>query len=261
MVVVPCKGAEEDLEGNLRAVFRQDYDDYEVVLVVEGSTTRPARRSAASWPRTRSVPSRLLMAGRAPRRGAEGPQPPRRHGPHPGPHRLPGLPRLRQPAAAGSGSAPPWPGWIGRARRQPPVTAGSCPSGPRRPIPVDERQRDDRGAGGPLDATSWCGAGPGPSAATRSTASASTGPGKGRSATTWWPAACSSRPGLRMRFEPGCVVASPLDRSPAEAFSFLRRQYLIGRHYATAWWWFAVASTTLRNVAWLASAGGCWREA
>ncbi len=41
---------------------------------------------------------------------------------------------------------------------------------------------------------------------------------------------------LRAAFEPACMVLSPLDVSWASMFSFLRRQYVIGRYYATAWW-------------------------
>ena len=47
LVVVPCKGGDADLEGNLHAIFSQDYPDYEVVLVAEMPTTRPVRRSVA----------------------------------------------------------------------------------------------------------------------------------------------------------------------------------------------------------------------
>ena len=49
-------------------------------------------------------------------------------------------------------------------------------------------------------------------------------------------------------FQPACVVASPLDFSLSETLSFIRRQYLIARHYARFWWLVAVLSSTLRNV-------------
>ena len=37
-VICPCKGNEEGLEGNLEALFEQEYLDYEVVLVVDAET-------------------------------------------------------------------------------------------------------------------------------------------------------------------------------------------------------------------------------
>ncbi|HYW81142.1 MAG TPA: glycosyltransferase, partial [Thermoguttaceae bacterium] len=61
------------------------------------------------------------------------------------------------------------------------------------------------------------------------------------------------RAGLRVRFEPACIVASPVDYSPQEMCSFLRRQYLLGRLYTFDWWLFALASTTLSNLGWLAN--------
>ncbi len=61
----PCKGLDLELEGNLRALLRQDYDDYEVTFIVE-SADDPAypaiRRAMADHP---AVPSRVVVAGRA----------------------------------------------------------------------------------------------------------------------------------------------------------------------------------------------------
>jgi cellulose synthase/poly-beta-1,6-N-acetylglucosamine synthase-like glycosyltransferase len=43
--------------------------------------------------------------------------------------------------------------------------------------------------------------------------------------------------GAKIAFEPGCMVATPIDVSWREAIEFLRRQFLIGRCYAPGWWW------------------------
>ncbi|NLY00275.1 MAG: glycosyltransferase [Rhodopirellula sp.] len=43
------------------------------------------------------------------------------------------------------------------------------------------------------------------------------------------------------RFEPACLVLSPLDTGWAGMFSFLRRQYIIARYYSPLWWAFALA--------------------
>lgn len=48
------------------------------------------------------------------------------------------------------------------------------------------------------------------------------------------------RGGVRAAFEPACMVLSPLDIGFAGMFSFLRRQYIIARYYATPWWAFAL---------------------
>ena len=55
------------------------------------------------------------------------------------------------------------------------------------------------------------------------------------------------------------MVASPLDLSAAKALEFLRRQYMVARHYASWWWLAAVLSATFRNAVWLGSlwAIGC----
>ena len=59
------------------------------------------------------------------------------------------------------------------------------------------------------------------------------------------------RAGLPVRFEPACVVASPMNYSPREMLSFVRRQYLVGRFYTPGWWAFALAAATLTNLVWM----------
>lgn len=43
--------------------------------------------------------------------------------------------------------------------------------------------------------------------------------------------------GARIVFEPGCMATSPVNVSWLQAVSFLRRQFVICRCYAPAWWW------------------------
>ena len=61
----PCKGLDLELETNLRALMEQDYDDYEITFIVESSDD-PAcgaiRRAMAGHP---WVPARVVVAGRA----------------------------------------------------------------------------------------------------------------------------------------------------------------------------------------------------
>ena len=63
----------------------------------------------------------------------------------------------------------------------------------------------------------------------------------------------------RVAFQPACVVVSPLSLSLGDAIGFMRRQYLIARHYADFWWLAAVVAATLRNAVWLGTltAVGC----
>ena len=35
VIIVPCKGLEHDFEDNVRALFAQDYRDYEIIFVTE----------------------------------------------------------------------------------------------------------------------------------------------------------------------------------------------------------------------------------
>ena len=65
LVLAPCKGADVELEENLRGLFRQDYGDYEIALIVEDAADPAAaviRRVIAAHP---TVAARLVVAGRA----------------------------------------------------------------------------------------------------------------------------------------------------------------------------------------------------
>jgi ceramide glucosyltransferase len=69
------------------------------------------------------------------------------------------------------------------------------------------------------------------------------------------------RAGMRVAFEPGCLVASPVRGSWRGLAEFARRQYLITRVYAPGLWWFGMANAILSNaVLWggIALALWCW---
>ena len=60
--------------------------------------------------------------------------------------------------------------------------------------------------------------------------------------------------GLRVKFEPACVVASPIDMTLASGFAFLRRQYLLARLYMPRWWLGLFGGTLLATIGfWLAA--------
>ena len=53
------------------------------------------------------------------------------------------------------------------------------------------------------------------------------------------------RAGLRVDFEPACMVTSPVDGGWRQTLGFIRRQYVIARSYAVAWWLLVLAGTTV----------------
>jgi hypothetical protein len=54
--------------------------------------------------------------------------------------------------------------------------------------------------------------------------------------------------GYRIEFEPACIIASPVDHSFVSMFQFLRRQYLIGRHYMLGLWTLTLLATTVTVI-------------
>ncbi len=75
--------------------------------------------------------------------------------------------------------------------------------------------------------------------------------------------------GLRVVFEPGCLLASPVQCTWNTLFEFGRRQYLITRVYAPGLWWLALLGELLFSVTfwggltleaerWLAREGVTW---
>jgi hypothetical protein len=52
----------------------------------------------------------------------------------------------------------------------------------------------------------------------------------------------------KIAFEPGCMVASPIDVNWRGAAAFLRRQFLIGRCYAPCWWWGTISLIVLQPL-------------
>jgi hypothetical protein len=58
-----------------------------------------------------------------------------------------------------------------------------------------------------------------------------------------------------VRFEPACVVASPLDQTLPHAVAFIRRQYLVARLYTFDWWFFSLLAFTCSNLIWFGNLG------
>ncbi len=249
-VFAPCKGFDIDLAANLRAVLRQDYDDYDVTFVVE-SEDDPAcetiRSVMAEHPR---APSRLVVAGRATITGQKV------HNLRTATADLP--PNVKFLAFVDSDAAPrpEWLRTIGAALEQKGrgavtgyrwfvPTRNSIVNGLLYSLNCDVMVLLGHSSYYLIWGGSW---------GIRREVFDSIGLNKA------WEGMLSDdlvaarelrRAKLPVRFEPGCVLASPMDYPPGQMFEFLRRQYLVGRFYAPGWWLFALGAATFSNLAWL----------
>jgi len=254
LVLSPCKGHDAGLEENLRALLTQDYPDYEVTFIVEDASD-PAcpviHRAMAACPQTEA---RLMVAGQAEACGQKV-------------HNLrtataEAVPEIRHLAFFDSDSLPK-PHFVRAAIYKHYLPTIGATTGyrwliPQRPSAANHllcaincnvmavlgRDSHHMVWGG-----SW--------AIRRETFDKL----KIRDA---WAGMLSDdlvasnqlrRSGLEVRFDPACVLTSPVDVDAAGMFDFVRRQYRITRHYAFHWWLLALVAATVGNLAWLASMG------
>ena len=254
VIVVPCRGLDEDVEENLRTLFCQDYRDYEIRFVVE-SLEDPIvpvlRRLMAAHPRVRS---QLHVAGWAVACGQKV------HNLRVATAHLPG--RVRYLAFADSDA---------RLRRQ--------------WLRALVSQLDEPGVGASTGYRWFVPTRP--SLANRLLYSINTSVavffGHNSPTVVWggswairrglfdslglrdaWTGTVSDdlvvsgllrREGLRVVFEPACMVTSPLHATLPQLLSFVRRQYLMGRFYLPRWWALALLLTTLSSLPLAASLG------
>ena len=247
LVLAPCKGADVELEDNLRAPFRQDYDDYEIALIIEDAADPAAaaiRRVIAEHP---TVAARLVVAGQATTSG----------------QKVHNLRAATAELAAEIRSlvfldsdARPRPQWLrlAMARLSEPGVAAATGYrwfAPKRfslancllygvnstIMSLFSRDNQYMVWGG-----SW---------AIRRDIFDQIGLHRAWEGTLSDDLVASRelrRAKCFVRFEPACVNASPLDASFREAVSFLRRQYLITRDYTPGWWLAAVLAATFRTA-------------
>jgi len=253
-VVVPCKGSDVGLEKNLRSLFRQDYLDYELRFVVEssGDLAYPViRRLMAQYP---EVSSQVLIAGQADQSGQKV-------------HNLCVATAdlaedIRYVAFADSDA---------RLRRQwlralvsrldrPGVGAAT---GYRWYVPVRSSLANHLvyslnsniavflGSRSPT--VVWGG-----SWAIRRDTFEALGLREAWTGTLSDDLVASrllQQAGLRVLFEPACMVASPMNMTLGDLFWFVRRQYVMGRFYLPMWWALVVLAITFSNLVFLASLG------
>ncbi|MEN6449394.1 MAG: glycosyltransferase [Thermoguttaceae bacterium] len=250
----PCKGIDLGLETNLRALFEQDYDDYEITFIVE-STDDPAcaaiRRAMAAHP---WIPAKVVVAGQA----AEGGQ--KVHNLRVATEHLP--PRAKYLAFVDS-DARPRPEWLRMlvARLDEPgwgAVTGYRWFTPDRPTAAnalvysmncDILSLLTRSSHGLIWGGSW---------AMRRDVFENIGlrdAWRGTLSDDLVASRLMRRAGLAVRFEPACVVASPLDESLGSAMAFIRRQYLITRLYTFDWWLFSLVAATFSSLTWLGNLG------
>ncbi len=250
LLCAPCKGRDLNLENNIRALLEQDYDDYEVSFIVE-SADDPAcaviRRAMAAHP---WMSARLIVAGRASDSGQKV------HNLRIGTARL--SPRIEYLAFADS-DARPRPEWlrmlISRLYR-PHIGAMT---GYRWLVPEENSAANKLLYSLNCNVMSLLGRDShhllwGGSWAIRREVFDKIGlhsAWKGTLSDDLIASRLLSQAKLQVRFEPACVVASPMDNSISEAISFSRRQYQLSYFYARDWWAFAAGSVVLSNLAWL----------
>ena len=239
----PCKGFDIDLAANLRALMKQDYDNYEVTFIVE-STDDPAypeiRRAIRehAW-----VPARVVVAGRATDSGQKV-------------HNLrvatQHLSRRIKYLAFVDSDARPRPEWLRMlvARLDEPglgAVTGYRWFTPQRPTLsnalVYSMNCDIISL---LTRSSHCLIWGGSWAIRRDTFDAIDlhHAWKGTLSDDLVASRLMRKSGLKVRFEPACVVESPLDQSFGQVMSFIRRQYLIARLYTFDWWALSLLAAT-----------------
>ncbi len=254
LVLSPCKGHDANLEENLRALLTQDYPDYEVTFIVEdaGDPACPViRRAMAACPQT---PARLLVAGRAEGCGQKV-------------HNLRMAtadlsPEIRHLAFFDSDSRPK-PYWVRAAIYKHYLPQIGATTGYRWLIPQKPTVANHLVAAINCNVMAVLG---------RDSHQIVWGGSWAIRRETFeqleihaaWEGMLSDdlvasnrlhRAGLEVRFDPACVLTSPVDFDWSGMFDFVRRQYRITRHYAFRWWLLALAAATVGNLAWIASLG------
>jgi cellulose synthase/poly-beta-1,6-N-acetylglucosamine synthase-like glycosyltransferase len=250
----PCKGLDLDFEANLHALFRQDYDNYEIIFIVE-NTDDPAypaiRRALAEYP---WVPARVIAAGRATDSGQKV------HNLRVATEHL--SQRIKYLAFVDS-DARPRPEWLRTlvSRLERPglgAVTGYRWFTPARPtvanalvysMNCDVISLLTRSSHHLIWGGSW--------ALRREVFDALDlrNAWKGTLSDDLVASRLMRQSRLEVRFEPACVVASPLDVSLGEALAFIRRQYLVARLYTFDWWLFSLLGATFSNAIWLGNLG------
>jgi ceramide glucosyltransferase len=246
----PCKGLDVDLEGNLSALLRQDYDNYEVVFIVESADDPACTAIRAAMAAHPLVPARVVVAGLASDTGQKV------HNLRVATEYL--SQRIKYLAFVDS-DACPRPQWLRMliSRLNKPelgaVTGYRWFTPSRTTIANALVYSMNCAVVSLLTRNShyliWGG-----SWALRRDVFDAIGlhaAWKGTLSDDLVASRLMRESRLQVRFEPACVVSSPLNESFVQAMSFIRRQYLVTRLYTFDWWLFSMLAATFSNLIWL----------
>ncbi len=246
----PCKGADIDLEANLRAILEQDYDDYEVTFIVESVDDfayQAIRHAMAmhSW-----VPAKIVIAGRATDSGQKV------HNLRVATEHI--SPRIKYLAFVDS-DARPRPEWLRMLISRLEKPGLGAVTGYRWFTPERASAANALVYSMNCDVLSlltrsshyliWGG-----SWALRRDVFDTIGlreAWRGTLSDDLVASRLMRQAKLEVRFEPACVAASPLEMSMGQALSFIRRQYVIARLYTFDWWLFSLMGATFTNLIWI----------
>lgn len=243
-VYAPCKGLDLELHDNLRPLFEQDYPDYELIFIVEAATD-PAcgtiRRLMESHPR---VEARLLIAGQARHTGQKV-------------HNLRQATRSLDPRvevlAFVDSDARPGPQWLTMLTQRLDEPGCGAATGyrwlvPRQPTLSNLLLYSINTSAATLLGPGGCQLVWGGSWAIRRDVferCAIREAWLGTLSDDLVATRVLRGHGLRVEFEPTCMVASPVSSSWRQSLDFLRRQFVIGKYYATRCWVLAFYGMTL----------------
>ncbi len=242
----PCKGLDHDLEYNLSCLFQQDYQNYEILFLVETHDDPACAVIRRLMNQYAHVPARLVIAGQATACGQK------IH------NLLAGVDRVTDDVAYLAfvdSDAQPKPWWLKLLVRRldnPKVAATTgyrCLAPERNTLPnllltsINTFVLSIYGSGGmhPIWGGSW---------AIRREVFC-------KLLRDRWPgtlsddvvaAAVVRKAGHRIEYEPGCSVASCCDYSPRAAFEFLRRQDKMIRFYSPFWWRVGFLASTVATL-------------
>jgi ceramide glucosyltransferase len=254
LVLSPCKGQDPNLEENLRAVLTQDYPDYEVTFIVEDAADPACEAICRAMAANPQTPARLLVAGKSSSCGQKV------HNLRMATRDLP--PEIRHLAFFDSDGRPKA-HWVRAAiykLYRPEIGAAT---GYRWLIPRSLTAANSLVSAINCNIMALLGRNShhmvwGGSWAIRRDTFDCLGirdAWKGMLSDDLVASKQLRRAGLKVRFDPACVLTSPVDFGWHGMLDFLTRQFRITRCYAFGWWFLALAAATIANLAWFASLG------
>lgn len=244
----PCKGLDLQLESNLLHLLRQNYQNYEVVFIVESETDPALEIIQKLIQRESRVPARVIIAGRATETGQK-------------------IHNLATATAQLSSDVDilafvdsdicPEPDWLGRLVVRLSRADSGAVTGYRWFVPVQATLANCLlysinasiaallGAGG--QAIVWGGSWAIRRADFESLKIRENWQGTISDDLVATQSIQAAR--LPIEFEPACMTASPMDYSIMGLGSFLRRQHMIGRIYAPRIWYQSLCLMVISTVA------------